>query len=165
MKRVRNLLILVAAVAIVIGIAVFASRGHRSDAIGVRTIRVMPTTFEVKLPESGTIMRPVVATVPTLIAGNVAQMNVKVGRSVSAGQTLATIENPTLSYTASGSQADYNSAVANVSAARVQERNAGVGYRAQVATTRSQLEDARRIYLADKSFSIIRRSPQPVRRR
>jgi HlyD family secretion protein len=152
MKRVRNLLILIAAVAIVVGIAVFASRGHRSDAIGVRTIKVVPTPFEVKLPESGTILRPVVATVPTLIAGNVAEMNVRVGDAVSAGQTLATIENPTLSYTASGSQADYNSAVANVSAARVQERNAGVGYHAQVATTLSQLEDARRIYLSDKSL-------------
>ncbi|MEO7202040.1 MAG: efflux RND transporter periplasmic adaptor subunit [Candidatus Tumulicola sp.] len=152
MKRARNLLILVAAVAIVIAIAVIASRGHRSDAIGVRTLRVTPSTFVVKLPESGTIMRPVVATVPTLIAGNVEQIFVKAGDSVAAGQVLATIENPTLSYTASGSQADYNSAVANVSAARVQERNAGVGYRAQVETTRSQLEDARRIYLSDRSL-------------
>ncbi len=97
-------------------------------------------------------MRPQVATVPTLIAGNVAQISVKAGDQVFGGQLLATIENPTLSYQASGSQADYNSAVANVTAARVQERNAGVGYRATVDTTRSQLEDARRIYLADKSL-------------
>ncbi|HEY1429781.1 MAG TPA: efflux RND transporter periplasmic adaptor subunit [Candidatus Tumulicola sp.] len=152
MKRIRNLAILVAAIAIVVGIAVFASRGNHSDAIGVRTIRVTPSVFSVKLPESGVIMRPVVATVPTLIAGNVQQIFVKAGDRVSAGQTLATIENPTLSYQASGSQADYNSAVANVTAARVQERNAGVGYRATVETTRSQLEDARRIYLADRSL-------------
>jgi HlyD family secretion protein len=152
MKRIRNLAILVVGLAIVIAIAVIASRGNHTDALAVRTLRVTPTTFQVKLPESGVIMRPQVATVPTLIAGNVQQIYVKAGDSVSAGQLLATIENPTLSYQASGSQADYNSAVANVTAAQVQERNAGVSYRATVATTLSQLNDARRIYLADRSL-------------
>jgi len=152
MKRIRNLAILLAAVIVVVVIAVFASRGKHSDALGVRTIRVTPTTFQVKLPESGVIMRPLVATVPTLIAGNVEQIFVKAGDQVSAGQTLATIENPTLAYQAAGSQADYTSAAANVTAAQVQERNAGVGYRATVQTTLSQLNDARRIYLADRSL-------------
>ncbi|HXM07895.1 MAG TPA: efflux RND transporter periplasmic adaptor subunit [Candidatus Acidoferrum sp.] len=152
MKRIRNLAILVAAIAIVVVIAVIVSRGNHSDALGVRTIHVTPTTFQVKLPESGVIMRPLVATVPTLIAGNVQQIYVKAGDPVSAGQTLATIENPTLSYQAAGSQADYTSASANVTAAQVQERNAGVGYRATVQTTLSQLNDARRIYLADRSL-------------
>ncbi len=58
MKRIRNLAIIVVALAIVVAIAMVASRGNHSDAIGVRTLRVTPTSFEVKLPESGVIHAP-----------------------------------------------------------------------------------------------------------
>ena len=152
MKRTRNLIILaVAAIAIVV-IAVFASHRGSGDALAVKTQRVVLTTFTVKLPENGVVMRPLVATIPTLVAGNIGNIYVKAGDRVSAGQLLATIDNPALTYNAAGSQADYNSAAANVSAAQVQEKNAGVGYQATVDTNKSALDEAQRVYDADLSL-------------
>jgi HlyD family secretion protein len=94
-------------------------------------------------------MRPGTLTVPTLVAGNIGQIFVKDGERVTAGQLLATIDNPTISLNASGSQADYDSAVANVSAARINEQNAKVQYQGAVATQKSALDEARRVYDAD----------------
>ena len=71
---------------------------------------------------------------------------------MSAGELLATIENPTLDYNASSSQADYTNAVANVSTARIQEQNQRVQYQAQVDTSKSALDEARRVYVADAAL-------------
>lgn len=149
MKRTRNLILIALAIVLVIAIAAVAGRRGGSHALAVKTQKVALSTFTVKLPENGVIMRPMTATIPTLVAGNIGQIYVKAGDRVAQGQVLATIENPTLSYNAAGSQADYNSAVANVSAARVQEQNARVGYQAQVATNKSALDEARRVYQSD----------------
>lgn len=149
MNRKRNLIILVVALVLIVGIALIASRRGSGDALAVKTQRLRLTTFVVKLPENGVVMRPVAATVPSLIAGNIANIYVRAGDRVGAGQLLATIDDPTLSYNAAGSQADYSSASANISAARVQEENARVGYQAAVDTNRSALEEARRVYDAD----------------
>ena len=148
MKRVRNLIVLFAALAIVVGIGVAASR-RNAGALAVPTQRVTRTTFTVKLPENGVVMRPRTATIPTLLAGNIGQIYVKAGDVVAAGQLLATIYNPTLEYTAAGSRADAVSASANVSTARVQERNARVGYQAQANTAKSSLDLAQQTYDAD----------------
>ncbi len=149
MHRTRNLIILVVALVSIVGIALFASNRGRGDALPVKMQRIALTTFTVKLPENGVVMRPLAATVPTLIAGNIGSINVKAGDRVNAGQLLATIANPTLIYNAAGSQADYSSAAANISAARVQEENARVGYQAAVDTNRSALDEARRVYASD----------------
>ncbi|HEY1867657.1 MAG TPA: efflux RND transporter periplasmic adaptor subunit [Candidatus Cybelea sp.] len=148
MKRVRNLIVLFAALAIVVGIGVAASR-RNAGALAVPTQRVTRTTFTVKLPENGVVMRPRTATIPTLLAGNIGQIYVKAGDVVAAGELLATIYNPTLEYTAAGSRADAVSASANVSTARVQERNARVGYQAQANTAKSSLDLAQQTYDAD----------------
>jgi HlyD family secretion protein len=152
MKRTRNLIVLAVALAVIVVVAVFASHRGGGDSLLAKTVRVKPSTFTVKLPENGVVMRPLAATVPTLVAGNVGQIYVKAGDRVGAGQVLATIENPTLAYNAAGSQADYNSAVANVSAAQVQEQNARVGYQATVDTNKSALDEAQRVYDADLSL-------------
>lgn len=144
-------MILAGALALVIVIAVFAGRGQRST-IAVTVIKVKPATFSTKLPESGVVQRPRVGTIPALIAGNLGEIDVKAGDHVSAGQLLATVINPTLESNAAGSQADYNSAVANVSTARINEQNSKVGYEAAVQTAQSNLEEARRIYRADVSL-------------
>jgi len=149
MNRTRNLVILVVALVAIVGIALFASHRGSGEAVAVRMQRVARTTFTVKLPENGVVMRPLAATIPTLIAGNIASMYVKAGDRVSAGQLLATVDNPAVLYNAAGSQADYNSSAANVSAARVQEENARVGYQAAVDTNKSALDEARRVYDAD----------------
>jgi HlyD family secretion protein len=147
MKRVRNLIIVVVALALVVGLAVGLERNRTKTAVTVQ--RVTLTTFTVKLPESGVLQRPHTETIPALVAGNVARMYARAGDDVSAGQLLATIYNPTLEYSAAGSRADYLSANANVDLARVQERNAKVGYQGQVETAKSNFDEAQRIYDAD----------------
>ena len=147
-KRIRNLIILVAAGVLVIVIAVFAGRGQRTTT-QVTVTTVKRTTFSTNLPETGTVQRPRVATIPALIAGNLEQIYVKAGDTVTAGQLLASIVNPTLAATAAGSQADYNSAAANISTARINEQNAKVSYQAAVETATTNLDEARRIYKAD----------------
>ena len=94
-------------------------------------------------------MHPKTATIPTLLTGNIGQIYVKAGDVVAGGELLATIYDPTLEYTAAGSRADAVSASANVATARVQERNARVGYQAQANTARSSLELAQETYDAD----------------
>ncbi|MEO6835322.1 MAG: efflux RND transporter periplasmic adaptor subunit [Candidatus Tumulicola sp.] len=136
----------------IVAIAIFASHRGGGDVLAVKTQRIVRVPFTVKLPENGIVMRPRAATVPTLVAGNIARMDVKAGDRVSAGQLLATIDNPTLAYNAAGSQADYSSAAANVSAAQVQEQNARVGYQATVDTNKSALDEAQRVYDADLSL-------------
>jgi RND family efflux transporter MFP subunit len=150
MKRIRNLVIIVAALAIVIGIAVFSR--HADKTIGVQVQKVILGTFTVKLPENGVLQRPHTETIPALVAGNIGHIYVRAGDAVSAGELLATVYNPTLEYTASGSRADYLSANANIDLARVQERNARVGYQAQVDTAKSNLDMAQETYDADATL-------------
>lgn len=147
MKRLRNLVIVVVALALVVSFTVTLERGHTKTPVTVQ--RVTLTTFVEKLPESGVLQRPHTETIPALVAGNVQQLYVRAGDGVRAGQLLATLYNPTLEYSAAGSRADYLSANANIDLARVQARNAKVGYQAQVETTKSNLDEAQRIYDAD----------------
>jgi HlyD family secretion protein len=149
MNRTRNIIIVVAALVVIVVIAVFASKRGDSAATPVRLQKVSYSTFTVKLPENGEVLNADTVTVPSLVGGNVGKIYVRPGSRVSAGELLATIENPTLDYNASSSQADYTNAVANVSTARVQEKNARVQYQAQVDTNKSALDEARRVYDAD----------------
>jgi RND family efflux transporter MFP subunit len=151
MKRVRNLLIIITVLAVIVGATViYGKRG--GDPVAVKTVTVKRTEFVTKLPENGIVQRPQVATVPTLVSGNIGQIYVKPGERVYAGQLLATIENPSLQSNAAGSQADYNSAEANIETARIQEQNAKVTYQAQVETAKSNLAEARRVYDADAAL-------------
>ncbi len=148
MKRIRNLIIIVVVLGVIVAVAALSSR-HGADAISVRAVAVKPGSFQSKLPENGVVQRPQVVTVPTLVAGNIAHIYVRPGERVAGGEMLATIENPALESNAAGSQADYDSAVATIQTARIQEQNAKVTYQAQVATAKSNLDEARRIYDAD----------------
>ena len=152
MNRTRNAVIVVAVLLVVVIFAIVAARRNTSSVIPVKLQKVAYSTFTIKLPENGVVMNPSTVTVPSLVAGNIGQILVKAGTHVSAGELLATIQNPTLDYNASGSQADYVNAAANVSTARVQEQNARVQYQAQVDTNKSALDEARRVYDADASL-------------
>ncbi|HZZ65631.1 MAG TPA: efflux RND transporter periplasmic adaptor subunit [Candidatus Baltobacteraceae bacterium] len=149
MKRLPALLALIAGIAAILVIAKYANRGGQSAALPVKTVTVHRTTFRTKLPENGVVQHPRTATIPTLIAGNIAAIYVGEGAGVAQGQLLATIENPSLESTAAGSQADYTSAEANIRTARIDEQNARVGYQAQVQTAKSNLDEAQRVYDAD----------------
>jgi RND family efflux transporter MFP subunit len=148
-KRTRNLIIVAGGLVALVIISIVASHARGEDRLSVPVQKVALATFVVKLPENGVVMRPRAQTIPTLIAGNIAQIYVKAGDTVRQGQLLATIDNPALMYQAQSSQADYGSAVANVSAARVQEENARVGYQAAVASDKAALDDAKRVYDED----------------
>lgn len=147
-KRTRNLLFLVGGIVLVIIIAMLSSRRH-GNAIPVRTLRVTYATFQSTIPESGTVQHPGTETIPTLVAGNLGALYVKTGQRVSAGQLLATVINPTAESNAAGTQADYQSAVANISSAKINEQNAKVQYQAAVATAKSALDLAQKTYDAD----------------
>lgn len=147
-KRTRNLLVLVGGIVLVIIIAMLSSRRH-GNAIPVRTQRIAYATFQSTIPESGTVQHPNTQTIPTLGAGNLGALYVRAGQHVSAGQLLATITNPTAESNAAGTQADYESAVANISSAKVNEQNAKVQYQAAVATAKSTLDLAQKTYDAD----------------
>ncbi|MDQ2865055.1 MAG: efflux RND transporter periplasmic adaptor subunit [Candidatus Eremiobacteraeota bacterium] len=151
-NRTRNIIIVVVALVAVIAFALFTSGSRKQPAIPVKTTAIALTTFTVKLPENGVVMHPGTLTVPTLVAGNIVSIAVRAGDRVSAGQTLAIVDNPTIASTASGSQADYDSAVANVSAARINEENAKVQYQASVATQKSARDEAKRVYDADAAL-------------
>ncbi|HTU69279.1 MAG TPA: efflux RND transporter periplasmic adaptor subunit [Candidatus Baltobacteraceae bacterium] len=152
MNRTRNTLIVVGAIAAIVALAVFAGRHGHDSALPVKLQKIAYSAFTITLPEEGVVMNPTTVTVPTLVAGNLGQIYVKAGSRVSAGELLATIENPTLDYNAASSQADYTNAVANVSTARIDEQNARVQYLAQVDTTKSALDEARRVYEADAAL-------------
>jgi len=151
-KRTRTLLIILGAVVAIILLAVVVGGRGKHDAMEVKAQKVVLGTFDTKLPESGTIQHPGVETVPALVAGNLGTIYVKAGQAVSAGQLLATVQNPTLSSTAAGSQVDYQSAVANVTSAQVNEDNAKVQYQAAVETAKSNYDEAHRIYTADANL-------------
>jgi len=106
--------------------ALLAVSAAGAPALAVRTQRVAYSSFTVKLPENGVVMHPGTLTVPTLVAGNIGQIFVKAGEHVTAGELLATIDNPTIESNASGPQDDYNSAFADGSSARANERKANV---------------------------------------
>jgi RND family efflux transporter MFP subunit len=147
-KRTRNLLFILGGIALVIIIAVVASRGH-GDVATVTAQKVKLGTFQVKLPETGVVQYPRMQTIPTLVPGNIGAIYVQAGAHVTEGQLLATIENPTLQANAAGSQADYQSAAANISSAQVNEQNSKVQYQSSVATAKVNQDEAQRVYDAD----------------
>jgi HlyD family secretion protein len=148
-KRTRNVLIVVAALLLTVVLAAVAGRGRGGGAIEARTQKLKYEAFTVKLPENGVVMHERAATIPVLVSGNIGHIFVRAGSQVSEGELLATIYNPSIDYAAAGSAADETSASANVTAAQVQEKNARVGYQAQVETNKSNLDEAKRIYNAD----------------
>ncbi len=152
MNKNARIIVIAAMVAIVLVGLVLAFRPHTSNSLAVKTLKLEPTTFVVKLPENGTVMHPHMETIPALVGGNLASITVKAGSHVQAGELLATIENPSLDANAAGALADYQSSVANVKTAAIQERNARVQYQAGVDTARSNLNEARRVLTADETL-------------
>lgn len=152
MKRLRNLAIIIVALAVVVGITLRAGKSGGGDPIPVKTAKVNRADFVTKLPENGVVQRSRVVTVPTLVAGNIGQITVHAGDAVAAGELLATVQNPTLQANAASSQADYDSAVANIRTAEIDAQNAKVQYQANVQTAKSNLDEARRVYDADEAL-------------
>ncbi len=149
MNRKRNLLIIAGSLVLLIIVSIIAAKRGGSSATPVKEYAVVLNGFTIKLPENGVIQRPSMVTIPTLVSGNIGRILVKPGDVVSAGQLLATIDNPALGYAAEGSQADQQSSAAQVTTARIDSQNARVTYEANVATAKSNLDQAHRVYDAD----------------
>lgn len=156
--RTRNLAILLAGIAVVVLIAIFA-HGGRTSGIPVAIVTAAYAPFTAKLAENGVVMSPHSQTVPSLVAGNLESLDVREGQRVVAGQLLATVYNPALTYQAAGSSADYSSSVADVNTAHINELNARVQYQAQIDTTKSNLDLAARIY--DEDVALFRNQAIP----
>jgi HlyD family secretion protein len=149
MKRIFVLVGILAAVGLVLVAAKMQGAGGDSPAVAARLTTVHRTSFVTKLPENGVVQHPRTATVPTLVAGNLGGVFARPGDYVSAGQLLATVQNPQLESNAASSQADYNQAQASIQTARTNAQNAQVTYRAAVQTAESNLNEAKRIYNED----------------
>jgi RND family efflux transporter MFP subunit len=150
MHRIRNLVVIVVALAAVVGISVAVHGGAKAPTVTVE--RVSYGDFQKTLPESGFLLRSGVVAVPALVGGNVHTLYVRPGDHVRAGELLATIDNPSLESQAASARADYASAVADVRNARIDESNAKVQYAAQLTSAKSALDLARRTYQADRAL-------------
>lgn len=152
MKNRRRL----APIAIALGLAamvlisVAAGRNRHPDAMTVREMNVKRATFSTRLPESGVVQRPTLQTVAALVGGNLGSVLVKPGDHVTAGELLATIDNPQLLSTAQNSQQAYRSAAAHAQSAEegnaalpAQNRSAIVQAQAAVEQARARLTQAR----------------------
>jgi HlyD family secretion protein len=148
MKRLLVLVGILAGIAVVLLAAKMQSGGD-APAAAVRLTTVHRTSFVTKLPENGIVQHPRTATIPTLVAGNLGGVYARPGDYVTAGQLLATVQNPQLESNAASSQADYNQAQASIQTAKTNAQNAQVTYRAAVETAQSNLNEAKRIYDED----------------
>ncbi len=133
----------VLALVIVAGVVIDRSGPH---AIPVKELSVHAGRFETKLPETGVVQLPRTATIPAGVAANVAEIAVKAGDRVRAGQLLATLVNEQVTTNVSDAQASADAArgkaqsIAESNAALPeQNRSAIVQAEAAVVAARSQL--------------------------
>ena len=147
MKRRRRLFI-------VLGMIVVAALGivlarRQPAALAVRQTIVHAGTFTTKLPETGVVQLPRVATIPIGVAGNIATIAVRSGDRVRAGQLLATLVSAQVVSSLHDAQdnaiaADgHAQSIAEINAALPQQsRSSIVQAEAAVVAARSQLTQA-----------------------
>ncbi|MBC5810601.1 MAG: efflux RND transporter periplasmic adaptor subunit [Candidatus Eremiobacteraeota bacterium] len=133
--RTRNLLIVIGALALVVVIAVVASKRSGSQSLAVREAPLKYATFQTKLPETGVVQRPLLVTIPAGVSGNVGFIWVKAGDRVQQGQLLATIVNPQL-------ESSLHAAEASAASARGHARSAVESNQALPAQNRSSIVQA-----------------------
>lgn len=95
MNRRRNIIIIIVGLVAIIAVGAIAAR-PQGKGITARVVTVAYTRYQSKLPETGIVQRPQTQTLAALVTGNLAQIFVRPGQHVSAGQVLATISNPQL---------------------------------------------------------------------
>ena len=150
-KRTRNLIIIGGALVLLVIVTVVATARQARRRRGSSAAETqLHDVYRKASRERHVVMHERAATIPALVSGNLGQMFVQAGSAVSQGELLlATIYNPTIQYNAAGSEADAASANANISAAQGLEKSTKVGNQAQVATNKSALDLAKRVYDED----------------
>ncbi len=152
--RRRNIIVAIVALAVIIAVGAFAAK--RSPApVAVREFTVREGALLTKLPETGVLQLPRVATIPAGVAGNVASIEVRAGEHVSAGTLLATLANPQLTsnlQTAIDAVASARGHTQTISEQNAvlpeQNRSAIVQAEAAIVAARSQLSQARQDLVA-----------------
>ncbi|HKU66831.1 MAG TPA: efflux RND transporter periplasmic adaptor subunit [Candidatus Baltobacteraceae bacterium] len=129
---------LLLAIAVIAGIA-FSRRAPPAPAI----LTIRPVPFSVQLPESGVVQYPQIQTLSARVAATLGQVFVKPGQRVSAGQLLATLENPQILSAAQSTGAAYRSANAKASSVQVTGGANVIEAQANLETARARLEQAR----------------------
>jgi HlyD family secretion protein len=150
MKRNRNLLFLALGIVAVVALGVFSAVRPHAKPLDVRVTAVHQGHFTTTLPETGELQLARVQALPALVAGNLATLNVRAGEKVSAGDVIATIENPELESTlvtsqasAQGADARAGSAAETNAALPAQNRSAVVQAQANLEAARVALSQAR----------------------
>jgi RND family efflux transporter MFP subunit len=148
MKRGRLWLVAAALVVLALGGIALAGRGRQ--AIPVRETIVRYRAFVTKLPETGVVQVPRLVTIPAGVPGTLAQIDVRAGERVAAGQLLATILNEQISSnlttardSAASAAGRARSVAATSAALPAQNRSSVVQAQAAVVAARSQLTQAR----------------------
>ncbi|MDQ2663053.1 MAG: efflux RND transporter periplasmic adaptor subunit [Candidatus Eremiobacteraeota bacterium] len=141
-KRYVTLLLVVVGLVAIIAIAGIAGR-RGSSATMVHTQTVSYTTFVVKLPENGVIERPQVQSIPAEVSGNLGSVFVRAGQTVSAGQLLATIDNPQILSNAQGAASAYRAQSAHAQSAQASSRTNIAQAQAGLESARARLTQAR----------------------
>jgi len=139
MNRSRNLLILVAGIIVLVVVGVAASAGRKPAAVSARLYTVHDTDFTVRLPETGTVQRPLIQTLPALVTGNVEHIFVKPGDHVNAGELLVSLSNPQLVNAAATAEQTYLSAVDRASSTQRNDTSNVVQAEANLEAARFKL--------------------------
>jgi len=141
-NRRRNVILIVAAAIAVILIGAFVARPH-DTAIEARLQTVKRTTFETRLPESGTLQRPQTQTLSALVGGNLARFTVAPGQHVEAGEVVAIVANPQVVNAADTAHATYLAAAARSETASETNAVLPLQNRSNVVQAQAALEQAR----------------------
>jgi multidrug efflux pump subunit AcrA (membrane-fusion protein) len=148
-NRRRNAIVIAAAVVVVILIGAFVARPHDA-AIGVHLQTLRRSTFQTRLPETGTLQRPQTETLSAQVSGTLDHFTVAPGQHVEAGAVLAIIANPQVVNAADTAHATYLAAAARSETAAennavlpLQNRSSVVQAEAAVEQARFNLNQAR----------------------
>ena len=144
MNRRRNLIIIGSVLAAIIIVAIIVSASKpKSAGVSVTTQTVSYARFTTRLPETGTLQRPQTQTLAALVSGNLGALYVHPGDRVTAGQLVATIQNPQLSSSLATARDTLLSAQARVRT--VSETNAALPAqnRSSVVQAQASVEQAR----------------------
>lgn len=139
MNRTARVAVLIAGLAIVIGLGVAVDR-TRSHAIGVRIAKVTYGRFQTRLPETGQIEAPHLAILAARVSGNLGTLRVRPGQHVQEGELLATIDNPQVQENAATAAAAYEAARSRAlrTSKTVPLQNAAAVVQARVALQQSE---------------------------
>lgn len=108
----------------------------------VREVTIVEAPFTIVLPESGVAQYPQIQTMSSQVAGNVGRILVRAGQSVTAGELLATIENPEVISDAQSSAAAYRAANARAESAQATGSSNVVQAMAGLEAARARLAQA-----------------------